>query len=76
MPGPDDSIRLRHMLDHSREAVAMVRGRTRRNIEEDRLLQLAVTRLLSIIGEASSRVSAEGSRGGRGDSLAGHGHDE
>jgi len=48
------------MLDHSREAVAMVRGRTRRNIEEDRLLQLAVTRLLSIIGEASNRVSAEG----------------
>jgi uncharacterized protein with HEPN domain len=55
-----DSVRLRHMLDHSREAVGMVRGRTRRNIEEDRLLQLAVTRLLGIVGEASSRVSAEG----------------
>lgn len=57
---PDDSARLRHMLDHSREAVGMVRGRTREDVEEDRLLQLAVTRLLSIIGEASSRVSAEG----------------
>ena len=38
----------------------MVRGRTRKDLEDDRLLQLALTRLLSIVGEASSHVAAEG----------------
>jgi uncharacterized protein with HEPN domain len=56
----DDSVRLRHMLDYSREAIDMVRGRTRRDLDENRMLQLALTRLLSVIGEASSHVSIVG----------------
>src|SRR5262249_58268274 len=48
------------MLDHAREAVAMVRGRTRRDVDTDRMLQLAITRLVEIIGEAAGRVSKEG----------------
>ena len=56
----DDTVPMRHMLDHAREAVAMVRGRSRSDIDTDRMLQLAVTRILEIIGEAASRVTQEG----------------
>ena len=56
----DDTVPLRHMLDHAREAVAMVRGRARRDVDTDRMLQLALTRVLEIIGEAANRVTKEG----------------
>lgn len=35
----------------------MVRARTRPNLDSDRMLALALTRLMEIIGEASRRVS-------------------
>jgi uncharacterized protein with HEPN domain len=56
----DDTVPMRHMLDHAREAVAMVRGRPRRDLDADRILQLAITRVLEIIGEAANRVTKEG----------------
>lgn len=56
----DDSVSLRHMLDHAREAVAMARGRSRIDLESDRGFQLAVTRLVEIVGEAATRVSPLG----------------
>lgn len=52
-------VRLRHMLDHAREAVAMASGRTRGDLDTDRQLNLALVRLLEIIGEAAGRVPAE-----------------
>jgi uncharacterized protein with HEPN domain len=48
------------MLDHAREALGMVRGRNRRDLDTDRMFQLALTHLVEIIGEAASRVSREG----------------
>ena len=56
----DDSVPMRHMLDPAREAVAMVRGRSRRDLDTDRMLQLALTRLVEIIREAAKRVTPEG----------------
>jgi len=56
----DDSVPMRHMLDHAREAVAMIKGRTRSGLAAERLLQLAITRLVQIIGEAASRVTTQG----------------
>ena len=56
----DDLVRLRHMLDHSREAVAMLAGQTRELLNQDRVLQLALTRLVEVVGEAAARVSPEG----------------
>ncbi len=47
------------MRDHAREAVSLVQGRTRENLESDRLLNLALVRLLEILGEAANRVPAE-----------------
>jgi uncharacterized protein with HEPN domain len=48
--------KLRHMLEHAREAVAMVRGKTRADLDTDRQLNLALVRLLEIIGEAAARI--------------------
>lgn len=55
----DDQPRLRHMLDHALEAVAMARGRTRADLDTDRQLNLALVRLLEIVGEAAARISNE-----------------
>jgi uncharacterized protein with HEPN domain len=50
------SVSLRHMLDHALEVVAMTKGKKRADLDKDRQLNLALVRLLEIIGEAASRV--------------------
>lgn len=45
------------MLDHAQEACALVQGRTREEVRSDRILQLALTRLVEIVGEVAGRVS-------------------
>ena len=57
MTPPDDLTRLRHMLRHAEEAVQLAHGRSRADLDNDRLLNLALTRLLEIVGEAAARVS-------------------
>lgn len=52
----DPSVSLRHMRDHAQELVALMSGRSRGDLDSDRVLALAVVRLLEIIGEAASRV--------------------
>jgi uncharacterized protein with HEPN domain len=49
----------RHMLDHAREAVAMAAGKTRRDLDTDRKLNLALVRLLEVVGEAASRTPTD-----------------
>jgi len=53
----DETTRLRHMLDGAREAVAMVRDRAREDLDDNRMLELALVRLVEIVGEAAARVS-------------------
>ncbi len=55
----EGDIRLRHMLDHAKEAVAMVGGRTRVELDSDRQLNLSLVRLLEIVGEAAGRVPVQ-----------------
>jgi uncharacterized protein with HEPN domain len=60
---PDaDRVRLRHMLDAARQALAFVDGRTRADLDHDPMLLLALTRAVEIVGEAAGRVSDEGRR--------------
>jgi len=59
MPMHKSTVRLRHMLDHAREAVSLTQGKSRVNIDNDRLLNLALVRLLEIIGEAANQTSKE-----------------
>ena len=49
-------VSVHHMLDHGREAVEMARGRSRVDLDADRMLNLALVRLMEVIGEASRRV--------------------
>lgn len=52
-------IRLRRMLDHAMEAVEMVQGKKRSNLEKERMMELSLVRLVEIIGEAAARVGTE-----------------
>jgi uncharacterized protein with HEPN domain len=52
----DEGARLRHMLDASREAVGFAEGKSRADLHADRGLQLILTRLLEIVGEAANKV--------------------
>ena len=53
----NDAIRLRHMLDAANTAMRLSRGRTRRDLDEDEGLVLALTKAIEIIGEAARHVS-------------------
>jgi len=52
----DPQVYLQDMLDHAREALAMAKGRTRAELDSDRQFNLALVRLLEIVGEAANRV--------------------
>jgi uncharacterized protein with HEPN domain len=55
----DDKISLADMLTHAREAVALLGDRSLSEFNADRTAQLALTRLVEIIGEAANRVTPE-----------------
>ncbi len=52
----DPTAALRHMFDHAKEAVQLAEGKTSADLDTDRLLNLALVRLLEIVGEAAGRV--------------------
>ena len=56
----DDVIRLRHMLDSARDALSFITGKSRADLESNRMLALSLVKSVEIIGEAASRVSATG----------------
>jgi uncharacterized protein with HEPN domain len=47
------------MRDYAREAVDMIRGAVRADLDTDRKLNLSLVRLLEILGEAANRVPPE-----------------
>ena len=57
---PEDLIRVRHMVDAVREALAFAHGKSRTELDHDRMLALAIIKELEIVGEAAAKVSAEG----------------
>ena len=56
MSRSETRISLRQMLDYAREAVDMVQGQVRADLDTDRKLNLALVRLLEVLGEAANRV--------------------
>lgn len=52
----EPKIYVLHMLNHAQEAVALVDGLTEDDFNRNRVLRLAVTRLIQIVGEAARRV--------------------
>ncbi|MDP6545384.1 MAG: DUF86 domain-containing protein [Phycisphaerae bacterium] len=55
----DDLSRLRHMLESATEAASYIEGRTRGDLDRDRMLVHSLVRCVEILGEAASRVSAD-----------------
>ena len=47
---------LNDMLDHAKEAVAFVQGHSRADLDTNRLLNLALVRLMEIVGEAARQI--------------------
>jgi len=59
MPRRDPKVRLLHMRDYARKAVAMIEGQTRDDLDSDEKLRLALTHLVELVGEAASKVPVE-----------------
>jgi uncharacterized protein with HEPN domain len=55
----DPTVRLRHILDFAREAQDLLQGKSKGEFQRNRVLQLAVTRLVELIGEAAAQIPAE-----------------
>jgi uncharacterized protein with HEPN domain len=47
------------MIDHAMEAMTMVQGKKRSDLNSDRMMELSLVRLVEIIGEAAARVGTE-----------------
>lgn len=59
MRQPDTNTRLRHMLDAAREAQSFAVGRERGDLDIDRMLALALLKLLEVVGEAASAIPGD-----------------
>jgi uncharacterized protein with HEPN domain len=55
----DPTLWIQDMLSHAREAHAPAAGLSRELLETDRIRQLALVRLLEIVGEAATHVPEE-----------------
>lgn len=53
----NDQVYFKHMLDHALGALGMTAGKSQTQLGQDRMLELALVRLIEIIGEAASKVS-------------------
>ena len=53
----DDQVSLKDMLSHAKEAVVLLGKMGREDFGSDRVMQLALTQLVEIVGEAATRVS-------------------
>ena len=54
-----DFVRLSHMLDATKDAIAFVKNETRASLNTDRKLVLALMKSIEIIGEAVAKTSIE-----------------
>lgn len=59
MPRREDVVRLHHMLEASRDALSFVSGKSRRDLDDNKMLRLSLVRCVEIIGEAASKLSVD-----------------
>ena len=53
----DVLYRLQHMLENAEEAISLIKGKTRANLKNERMLELSLIRLVEIIGEAAAKIN-------------------
>jgi uncharacterized protein with HEPN domain len=56
---PEDLIRIHHMLDAVSEALSFTKDKSREDLDDSRMLTLAIIKELEIVGEAASKLSSE-----------------
>jgi len=61
----DDLVRLTHMLQAAKDAMEFAKGKSREDLNNDRMLVLSLVKSIEIIGEAAAKVSAETRRQAR-----------
>ena len=52
----DPMVAVQQMRDHGKEAMELAQNRSRADLDLDRMLNLALVRLLEVLGEAARRV--------------------
>jgi uncharacterized protein with HEPN domain len=57
MTSPRDDDRVAHIVEACEEVATFVAGKTRDDLGNDRILQLALVKLVEIVGEAAKAVS-------------------
>ncbi len=53
----NDYIRLCHICEAAKEAISIVQGKTKQDFYKDRVLALALIKLVEIMGEAAANVT-------------------
>jgi uncharacterized protein with HEPN domain len=56
MPLRDPAVSLRQMRDAARRAIKLIESRSQRDLEAHDMLDLALVRLLEVLGEAANRI--------------------
>lgn len=56
----EDAVRIRHMIGAAESALSFIQDRTRSDLDNDQMLQFALVRAVEVVGEAASKVSADG----------------
>lgn len=56
----DDMTRLRHMLEAAQDCIVFINDKSRKDLDNDKMLIRALMKSIEIIGEAASKVSADG----------------
>ena len=55
----DNIVRVRHMLDAAEKAVIYISQTSRDRFDDDEMRQLALVRLIEVVGEASKQTTPE-----------------
>ena len=56
---PEDRIRILHMIDAAQTALDFASGRSRSDLDSDRMLVFALVRAIEVVGEAAGKVTGE-----------------
>ncbi len=59
MPKIDDLTRFKHIQQAIIEAISFIKARNRQDLDKERVLSLALVKLIEIIGEAANNISVE-----------------
>ena len=53
----DDLTRIKHMLDSVNEALSFIKNKTRKDLDQNRMLVLSLVKCIEIIGEAANSIT-------------------